>query len=153
MKRGNLADHLMEIGYVRIELEETKTGQLRVPVRINDTPASLILDSGASGTVIDVAFAKDLGLDARVAGDGGAGAGGRLDTFTADVEELGFADLSLGARSVSVMDFRHVNDQLVALGETRPDGVLGADVLAQRAAVIEYEGPSLYLKATDADGG
>ena len=134
-------------GYSRIDLRRSSTGQLLATVRIGGQDMLMILDSGASGTVVDGKAAKRAGLADLVAGEGAAGAGGRLETHFVDVGSVLVGDVVAQVSRVSVMDLSHVNDQLLAMGESPVDGVLGSDVLTQHAALIDYEAPSVYLRS------
>lgn len=132
-------------GYSRIDLHRSGTGQLLAAARLGGEDLLMILDSGASATVVDQASAQRLGLTELVAGEGAAGAGGRLETHVVDVGSVSFGDVAVPVEKVFVMDLSHVNDQLLAVGERPVDGVIGSDILSQRAALIDYSGPCLYL--------
>jgi len=151
VKREHLSDLLAGAGYSRIQLERMRTGQMLIDAHLGDAAVTMMLDSGASATVLDSAAAARIGLSAQKPGDTAAGAGGVLTTSTADVDNLKLAELNLGPRSITIMDFRHVNEQLTALGEVPPDGVLGADVLHALNAVLDYTDPSLYIRPTGTD--
>ena len=47
------------------------------------------------------------------------------------------------------MDLSHINDSFIALGVERIDGVVGADVLLEGGAVIDYGSMILYLKSEE----
>lgn len=133
-------------GYDQIHLRRSTTGQLLTPATVDGSALSLILDSGASATVIDTASAERIGLSASRASSDAAGAGGLLESFEASIDDLHLGNIPTGPRSVAVMDLRHVNEQLAVLGEPRVDGVIGADLLLEHTAVIEYAGPTLHIK-------
>jgi predicted aspartyl protease len=119
------------------------------PVRIGGTDVTMILDSGASATVVDRASAARVGLTGLEVGDVAAGAGGRLETHMASVDDLTLGAVAVAVERVAVMDLSHVNDQLMAIGEARVDGVVGADILNRHAALIDYGPPGLYLRTDE----
>ena len=133
-------------GYSRIDLRRGGTGQLLATVRIGSGEALMILDSGASATVVDRESADRIGLTELAPGEGAAGAGGRLETHVVDVGSVSLGEVAVQVDRLCVMDLSHVNDQLLSIGEPRVDGVLGSDVLSQHAALIDYSAPRLYLR-------
>lgn len=141
-----LERELSATGFSKIGLRRSGTGQLLATARIAGHEVLMILDSGASATVLDRESADRLGLNELVEGDGAAGAGGRLETHVVDVGSVLCGDVAVHLDKVFVMDLGHVNDQLVALGEPRVDGVLGSDVLGQHEALIDYSPPCLYMR-------
>jgi hypothetical protein len=52
----------------------------------------------------------------------------------------------LPAVEAVVTDFSHVNAYREELGDSPFDGVLGSDILAARAAVLDYGALTLYLQ-------
>ena len=144
--KGLIEGQLEAAGYAKVDLRRSGTGQLLATVKVEGSELLMALDSGASATVVDRQSAADAHLSGLVAGEGAAGAGGRLETHTAPVQDVALGAVPLTLSRVAVMDLSHVNDQLVAVGEVRVDGVVGADVLGVHEALIDYGGPSLYLR-------
>lgn len=142
---SDLSTHLCGAGYTKIGLRRNGAGQLLADVAIGNQHVSMILDSGASATVLDKESADRLGLSHAEAGRCGVGAGGRVDTSTVESVSLSLGGMAVVLGTVPVMDFSHVNDRLMAVGESRVDGVLGADILQRHAAILEYATPAVYL--------
>jgi predicted aspartyl protease len=143
---SSLKAHLMTSGYHRVALRRSRTGQLLVDARLGSAGLSMILDSGASATVLDLESADRLGLARVDAERCGVGAGGQVDTFVTQAGELVLGSIAVSVGPLPVIDFGHVNQRLIAIGEPQVDGVIGADVLREHAAVLEYESPALYLR-------
>lgn len=142
---SDLSTHLSRAGYTKIALRRNGAGQLLADVEIGPAKVSMILDSGASATVLDKESADRLGLSSAKAERLGVGAGGKVDTFAVESVSLSLGEVDVRLRTLPVMDFSHVNDRLTAVGETRVDGVLGADILQRHAAILEYAAPAVYL--------
>ena len=145
-----LADFLARFDYAAVPLVRAATGHLALAgAAINGRDVTLYLDTGAGRTVIDLACARALGLplEADAAGAGGAG------SATLASHRTRLASLDLGAVAeedfpAHAIDLSHVNQALRARGERPMDGVLGADVLDAREAVIDYRQLHLFLKRT-----
>lgn len=142
---NDLSAHLSNSGYTKIGLRRNGVGQLLADVEIGAEHVSMILDSGASATVLDKESADRLGLSRAEAERCGVGAGGQVDTFAIESVSLSLGGIDVPLGPLPVMDFSHVNDRLTAVGEARVDGVLGADILNRHNAIFEYAAPAVYL--------
>ena len=132
-----------------IPLARNKLGLLSVDAPFNGLPGTLLVDTGASGTVLDRSRAERLGLLPEATGkramacfaveDRGATVTESQQLSEAEIEDLELGSMSLGGLRVTLVDLSQVNQQFEAAGVTPVDGVLGADVLVPRGAVIDYE--------------
>lgn len=145
-----LVDHLVRFDYAVVPLLRAATGHLFLAqAAINGRAITLYLDTGAGRTVLDVGAARSLGLtlaeDER--GAGGAGAA-KMKSYRTQLAWLDFGGGALVEEnfSVAATDLSHVNQALLARGERPMDGVLGADLLDAREAIIEYRHQRLFLK-------
>ncbi|UCC48896.1 MAG: retropepsin-like domain-containing protein [Gemmatimonadota bacterium] len=153
MKRASaLAEHLESNGYVRVLLERTSIGQLLVQARVNGQPMTMILDTGASHTLLHREAAKRIGVEGRASSCEATGAGGSTETLTASLEEFGLNEIPLGPKTVPVIDLGSVNAKLESAGVSPVDGVVGVDVLGEANAVVEFEHATLFLKLAGAEG-
>ncbi|HUL54741.1 MAG TPA: hypothetical protein VLT83_15160, partial [Opitutaceae bacterium] len=75
----------------------------------------------------------------------GAGGGG-LAVLTTVVSQLSLASFTELDFACLVMDLAHVNAGLKQRGLAPIDGIIGADLLEARAAVIDYKAAVLYLR-------
>lgn len=144
-----LSDFLTQRGYIRIALTRTAVGHFHTTGSLNGRSVEVLVDSGASVTVVAISLARALGLDAeRFAHDAG-GAGGAMEQFVVKGVQLRLGAFIPRLGNVAGLDFDRVNAPLRANGVPEVDVILGADVFDTHAAVIDYATQSLFLK-TDA---
>lgn len=143
----NLSEYLKTQGYVEVALKKTMVGQIEVQARVNGEDALLLVDTGASGTVFDTASAARLQLTPSGAGEAAAGLGTSSQiTAVCHLDGLEIGSLRIEPVDIRIVDMSHVNMVLHQMGARACDGVLGADILISRAAVIDYRHFKLYLK-------
>ena len=138
-----LRDH----GYVGIPTRRLRSGHYQASVNADGQQLLLIVDSGASTSVLDNASAVRLGLRlrrsrARISGLGAAA----QRAHRATLEDVRIGALRLDSLPVVVLDLSHVNQSLQNEGIEIADGVIGADLLAQRGAVFDFTSGVLYLR-------
>jgi predicted aspartyl protease len=146
-----LARLLATEGYLAVGLARSNSGLLEVPVWVGGGPATLLLDTGAIGTCIDQATAQRLELCPRPTEDraSGVAAGDQPVSYVA-MEGFRVGPCSLPGFEAMMIDFSHVNKARQKRGDKPIDGVLGSDILAARAAVIDYGDLALYLREAGA---
>lgn len=112
-------------------------GHFHVAATLNGRPVEVLVDTGASCTVVSASLARSLGLG--------------LDAITQYLAaELRLDTLVPRLPGVAAMDFEHINAAVLAQGSTAVEMILGADVLDGHAAVIDYASQALFL-AKDAE--
>lgn len=138
---------LRDNGYVGIPTRRLKSGHYQAAVDADGKRLLLIVDSGASTSVLDNASAVRLGLSVRRgrARVWGLGAPSQR-ALSATLEDVRIGGLRLDSIPVVVLDLSHLNQSLRDDGIELADGVLGADVLAQRGAVFDFTSGVLYLR-------
>lgn len=144
---SDLADFLAARGYISVSLTRSGVGHFHTTGTLNGRPVELLVDTGASCTVVSMAVVRELGLKTELLNLAAGGAGGALDQYQVDG-----ADLRLGAFVPRLagpvgLDFEHVNAPLRAHGSAEVDLILGADVFDAHAAVIDFPSQSLFLRA------
>ncbi len=144
---------LQEAGYRQVPLDRNGVGHFEVAGVLSGRPVRVLIDTGASSTVIDVALARKMGLDLVPAATTGGGAGGAdLEVFEIRGAELRVAGTSLRPKALYAIDLTHVNAALAQRGASAADAVLGVDVFDAQKAVIDYSSSSLFLReARDPD--
>jgi predicted aspartyl protease len=143
----DLAVFLTRQGYAQVPMVRLPTGHFSLTGTANTIPFDLIIDTGASHTLIDVERARRFDLETedrggRATGLGGSGQpveAGRLDNV--EIGALRFESIP-----VTVLDLSQVNRLLRSMGREPVDGIIGADVLMAQQAVIDYGSLSVYLK-------
>lgn len=150
-QENSLSQFLTSQNYHEVRLRKLPTGQMGLAIFLNNMPGLFILDTGASITVVDEKQKDLFKLQLTLPEEGfnsGAGAGGSgLAVYSADNNKLQIGDLFFEPFKISAMDFGHVNTGLQQLGiQEVIHGVIGADILEPRQAVIDYASKCLYLK-------
>lgn len=146
----DLTRFLTALGYLRVQLTRSGVGHFHTSGTLNGRPVELLVDTGASCTVVSMAIVRELGLRARKLDEGAGGAGGALEQFLVEGADLRLGSLVPKLAGPVGLDFEHVNAPLRAHGSTEVDLILGADVFDAHAAVIDFPSQSLFLKAADA---
>ncbi|HVU18246.1 MAG TPA: aspartyl protease family protein [Candidatus Didemnitutus sp.] len=128
-------------------MSRTPVGHLHTPGFLNGQPVAIVVDTGASATIVDLGFCQARGLTTRETAAKGGGAGGMSLTL----HLLENARLQLGAATLSpggirAMDLSHVNKGLAQKGAEPIQMVIGADILTRHEAVIDYATLSLFLR-------
>ena len=146
----NLASYLKSQGYIEIPFRKTAIGQIEVKVKVNGEGASLVIDTGATGTVFDEASAERLHLKSSGAAvAAGLGAASMLAS-ACDVEAIEIGSCRIANLAVRIVDLSVVRLAMQQRGVAACDGVLGSDILIGRDAVIDYRCFKLYLKGESA---
>jgi len=143
---SDLGQFLEQKGYAAIPLSKLFTGHLYLNAEVNGIPARLILDTGAGGTVFDEnsveKFHFEL-VDSEITAAGAGGVGMSLKTSI--IDEFKINDFVVSDFQIYLMNLDHVNEAFGLLGIEPRDGVIGADILAQGRAIIDYGNMILYL--------
>lgn len=110
--------------------------------RINDQPVRLLIDTGASKSVLDKTFVMSLDpkveLEQSEQLSTGFGAGNLPSEFVSKIKfELG--ELSIPQATFAVLDLHHVNETYSMIGLPVLQGVIGGNLLQEYFAVIDYK--------------
>jgi predicted aspartyl protease len=114
---------------------------LLVPVMLEDRPLQLLLDTGASATVIDARVAREIGLVEAARTIFGAVNDRYGLQHVLPVQRLLVAGHAYGDFDVAIVDMTGVR---AGLGD-EVAGVLGADVLGRQPCEIDFARPALLL--------
>ena len=147
MDAGALDAFLTARGYVAVPLAVNAAGHFEVAeARLDGAPVRLLLDTGASHTVVDRASAARLGLASTASERRGGGVGGADQALTTvTVGRLTLGPAALAGVGAYVMDLSHVSAALAQRGGAAIDGAVGGDLLRPAEAVIDYARSTLYL--------
>jgi hypothetical protein len=141
-----LGDVLKNNGYSEVPLTVGKTGLLEVTIRFNGEPLLFLVDTGANDSVVDETVARRLNLPLQKSRVKMVGIGGiTAPADKAVVQLFTVGDVS-GRLEAFVGDLSHVNAARRRGGEQPYAGLLGGNVLAPCAAVIDYSTRKLYLR-------
>ena len=125
---------------------EEKGVHLLIEVTINGNPARMLVDTGASQTVLDKNRALHLIGDAEVEASETLSKGlgtDSMESSTTVLNSLELGDLKLEDQEVVLLDLVHVNNSYEAMGESPVDGVLGGEILKSHNSVIDYGAGSI----------
>jgi hypothetical protein len=133
--------------YKKINFKVSKTQHLLVKASINGVKGNFILDTGASNSCVGF---ESIALFQLTAGSSttkaaGAGATGMFTQIAKDnILQLGrWKDTKF---HLVIFDMSHVNEALRQYKAKPVQGIIGADVLLQGKAIIDYYNHCLYLK-------
>ncbi len=114
---------------------------LLLAVKINNKPARMIIDTGASSTVFDKTRIALLLKGEQVADNDqlstGLGTNSMLSQRV-EIKKLKIGTLELKDYPAIVLDLNHVNQTYQQLGLPEVEGVLGSDVFHNYKAVIDF---------------
>lgn len=147
----DLAAFLLACGFVAVPLQSNAVGHFEVSATVNGHAARLVLDTGASHTVVATSSAERFGLAAAPSAERARGVGASDHaTATTVVTELRLGQARLRDVAARTFDLGHVNRALEGRGGTPIDGVIGADLLRSVEAIIDYARATLYLRGSGA---
>lgn len=131
---------MIQVPIIFLEIEEHGI-HLLMEVLINDKPARMLIDTGASQTVLDknraLQFIGDLEVEASDTLSKGLGTDS-MESFNVELHSMTFGELKITDQKVVLLDLVHVNTSYEAMGEAPVDGVLGGEILKEYKAVIDY---------------
>jgi hypothetical protein len=137
-------------GYRRVPLTRNGVGHFETGGTLAGRPVRVLVDTGASSTVVSFALAQELGLKLTSLGRKGGGAGGtQIEIFQLENNSLSLDHAHPKPNALYAMDLSHVNGALALKGASPVDVILGVDVFEKQAAVIDYGSSSLFLKDAD----
>ncbi|WP_291151137.1 retropepsin-like aspartic protease [Flavobacterium sp. UBA7680] len=143
----NLHEVLKKEKYKKIKFKVTKTQHLSIKAKINGVSGSFILDTGASNTCIGFESIERFDLSAKKSKTKASGAGGTgMATQISSQNSLQLGNWKNKGFTIVIFDLSHVNEALQSYKAKPVHGIIGADVLLEGKAIIDYYNHYLYLK-------
>jgi predicted aspartyl protease len=142
----NLPAYLKSLGYIEVPFTITRVNHIVIQAKANGQDVTLIVDTGASRTCIAESCAERLGLISGSVEQAASLALPKKTKALSNLESLEIGSLHLTDFETWLVDFSYINMIVEMKGEEFCDGVLGADILRQASAVIDYKCCRLYLK-------
>lgn len=122
---------------------------LMIKIKINGKTANLIIDTGASKTVLDKTrvskYVKERDFKMHDKLSSGLGTNS-MESQTTVLKKIKIGELEIKDYETVLLDLSHVNSSYDQIGLSPVEGVLGSDILLQYNAVIDYEKKILKLK-------
>ena len=142
----NLHEILQKENYKKINFRVSKTQHLLIKATINGVKGNFILDTGASNSCVGFESIEKFQLKAGKSKTKAAGAGATgMFTQIAKDNTLKIGRWKTTAFHLVIFDMTHVNLALEQYKARAVDGIIGADILLEGKAIIDYYNHCLYL--------
>lgn len=142
----NLPDILKKENYKKIKFTVSKTQHLLIKASINGAKGNFILDTGASNSCVGFECVELFQLNAVTSKTKAAGAGATgMVTQIAKNNQLKLGTWKNIDFHLVIFDLSHVNLALTQHKAKPVQGIIGADILLEGKAIIDYYNHNLYL--------
>lgn len=142
-----LQEFLLNKGYIRVKLRLTKTNHFEMKATLNGVKGRFILDTGASNSCVGFEAVDQFNLKVKDSNIMAAGAGAiNMETKMSNKNKVKIGKWENSKIVLVLFNLSHVNTALINHKSKPVDGIIGADILKQSNAVIDYETKYLYLK-------
>ena len=143
----NLHEILKKEKYKKINFKVSKTQHLLVKATINGILGNFILDTGASNSCVGFESIDYFNLTAGKSKTKASGAGATgMFTQLAKNNTLQIGRWKTNDFHLVIFDLSHVNQALQQYKAKPVHGIIGADILLEGKAIIDYYNHCLYLK-------
>ena len=133
--------------YEKIKLNQIATNHLELKVKINGIKGSFILDTGASNSCVDLSLDDRFKLLTEDSEIKAAGAGATdMETKLSKGNIINIGTWKSIDCNLVLFDLTHVNTALTNHNAEEVQGIVGADILEEGKAIIDYSKKELYLK-------
>jgi len=133
--------------YKKINFKVSKTQHLLVKAIINGISGNFILDTGASNSCVGFESIDYFNLTAGKSKTKASGAGATgMFTQLAKNNALQIGRWKTNDFHLVIFDLSHVNEALQQYKAKPVHGIIGADILLEGKAIIDYYNHCLYLK-------
>lgn len=146
---AEMLNHFMKgHNYLSIHLSKYPTGHLYAEGKVNGIKGRFILDTGAGATIVESTKKDKFNMKVEadtIKATGAGGTGLEVQSSDGNVFELvaGHAQKNF---TFKLLSLEHINGALRSLQLEEIDGIIGADFLSGRSAVIDYKNMILYFK-------
>lgn len=145
---STLKKYIKKKKYITIPLKLTVTNHLEVKAKINGVKGVFILDTGASNTCIGFDKLDHFKLTSKASDIKAAGAGATdMETHVSSKNKIEIGKWKNKKLKIVLFDLTHVNQALEAHNVPQVDGIIGADILKQTRAIIDYDSKKVYLSS------
>jgi predicted aspartyl protease len=143
----NLHDILKKSNYKKLNFKVSKTQHLLIKAKINGVTGNFILDTGASNSCVGFDSIELFNLKAGKSKTKASGAGATgMFTQLAKNNSLKIGRWKTDEFHLVIFDMTHVNQALQQHKAKPVHGIIGADILLEGKAIIDYYNHCLYLQ-------
>ncbi|WP_396155781.1 retropepsin-like aspartic protease [Flavobacterium sp.] len=143
----NLHDILKKSNYKKLNFKVSKTQHLLIKAKINGITGNFILDTGASNSCVGFEGIDYFNLTAGKSKTKASGAGATgMKTQLAKNNSLKIGRWKTDEFHLVIFDMTHVNEALQQHKAKPVHGIIGADILLEGKAIIDYYNHCLYLQ-------
>lgn len=121
---------------------------LVLQTQVNDKPIKMVLDTGASHSVLDLNWVKDE-MDTAIfdrAEEPAQGIGSQVEVFQLNMDQVLIGDLEMTNKRFALIDFDAINSVYRKENLAAVHGIIGGDILDEFHAEINYSKSRLRLK-------
>lgn len=137
---------LKKESHTSVRLKLTATNHLEIKAKINGVKGVFILDTGASNTCVGFDKLDHFKLTSEASEIKAAGAGATdMETHISSKNKIEIGQWKNKKLKIVLFDLTHVNQALEAHNVPQVDGIIGADVLKQTKAIIDYDSKKVHL--------
>jgi predicted aspartyl protease len=138
---------LKKSNYRKINFKVSKTQHLLIKATINGVAGNFILDTGASNSCVGFESIELFNLKAGRSKTKASGAGATgMFTKLAKNNSLKIGRWKTEDFNLIIFDMAHVNEALRQYKAKPVHGIIGADILLEGKAIIDYYNHCLYLQ-------
>ncbi len=142
-----LQEILKKEKYKKISFKVSKTKHLLIKAAVNNIAGNFILDTGASNSCVGFEGIDHFNLKAGKSKTKASGAGATgMFTQLAKNNSLQIGRWKTEKFHLVIFDMSHVNQALQQYKAKPVHGIIGADILLDGKAIIDYDNHYLYLK-------
>ncbi len=137
---------------IKVPLRKIKIDQsgyhLLIKAAVNNKKVWLVLDTGASQTILDYHLADDFSKDkpTHIKAAVSTGVGGEsLKTHFITIDRFAVGEAAWQNRIFVLLEMHHINNSYEKIGKQKIQGILGGDFLNLFQAIIDYKNKQLIL--------
>jgi predicted aspartyl protease len=134
-------------GYHRLPMHVSESFNLYVDTVINGTPARLMVDTGAFATLLHRSFVRQMRIPMRETQFRSAAVNlKQRGVQVAKIKRLSLGNINIVGEDVGVIDLEGLIHNGLLQASPPVAGLLGAEILRQHHAIIDFGTSTLYLK-------
>jgi hypothetical protein len=143
-----LEDAFKKENYIEIPFSFNGAGHPTIPFTMDNKTVTFLLDTGAASNILDLDFAKKMGLPLITTGQKGGGAGGLIhDIYSTGTVTFFYGNIKFSFDQFYAMNFDTIKEALKAKGvQDAFQGILGFGFFMHNNCFIDYAKNRIYIK-------